>query len=309
MPGNATEFLKGVERLTQEQQRDETFPDLDASADFAAEGLDKTSRGSSPKFSPDTGLDELHESSPSIRDHFQTLPFTTAPFHSQLVVLADKDEPATEAFRLLGVRLRHLRRDSSFKRLLITSTVTEEGKSLISANLACTLAAASQQRVLLIDGDVRRSAASDLFGAAPNPGLCEYLRGERNLVDCAYYLTEANLWLMPTGVNPANPIELLLTPMLSTMMDKLDRLFDWIIIDSPPVLPLADTSIWTRVADRILLVARRGVTEKRKLIRGIETLDPRKLLGTVLNSSTNSTNDDYYYYQRPSDSGNPLTSD
>ena len=81
-------------------------------------------------------------------------------------------------------------------------------------------------------------------------------------------------------------------------MDRLSGWFDWIVIDAPPVLPLADTSVWTRLADGILLVTRQGTTEKRQLLRGLEALEPQKLIGAVLNSSKNQPHSDYYY--RPS---------
>ncbi len=79
------------------------------------------------------------------------------------------------------------------------------------------------------------------------------------------------------------------------MMDQLSAWFDWIVIDSPPVMPLADTSVWTRLADGILLVVRQGITEKRQLERGLEALEPKKVIGAVLNGSRRQTNNDYYY--------------
>jgi len=79
------------------------------------------------------------------------------------------------------------------------------------------------------------------------------------------------------------------------MMEQLTNWFDWVIIDSPPVLPLADTSIWTNLADGILLVARQGVTHKRQLRRGLEALGTQKVLGAILNSATSVENTDYYY--------------
>jgi Mrp family chromosome partitioning ATPase len=78
-------------------------------------------------------------------------------------------------------------------------------------------------------------------------------------------------------------------------MEQLTAWFDWIIIDSPPVLPLADTSVWARLADGILLVTRQGTTDKRHLQRGLEALEPKKVIGAVVNCSTNSANSDYYY--------------
>jgi Mrp family chromosome partitioning ATPase len=81
---------------------------------------------------------------------------------------------------------------------------------------------------------------------------------------------------------------------LLPLMEKLEAWFDWIIIDSPPVLPLADTSLWSRLADGILLVTRKGTTEKKQLQRGLEALEQSKLLGALVNSSDNAAHTDYY---------------
>jgi Mrp family chromosome partitioning ATPase len=84
------------------------------------------------------------------------------------------------------------------------------------------------------------------------------------------------------------------------MMDQLSAWFDWIIIDSPPVMPLADTSVWMRLADGVLLVVREGITEKRQLLRGLEALERSKLIGALLNGSNRPARSDYYYYTGPS---------
>jgi Mrp family chromosome partitioning ATPase len=92
-------------------------------------------------------------------------------------------------------------------------------------------------------------------------------------------------------------LELLKSGKLSALTDQLKAWFDWIIVDSPPVLPLADTSVWMRLADGILLIARQGIVEKQQLQRGLEALDSKKLIGAVLNSSKHSS-DGYYYYSQ-----------
>jgi capsular exopolysaccharide synthesis family protein len=214
---------------------------------------------------------------------------------SRLVSLTDSGSPAAEAFRLLGVRLRHLRRDKLLKKLLITSTIPQEGKSMVAGNLACTLALRAQQRILLLEGDLRRPSLSQRFGIGKNPGICEYLQGDRSLAASIYHLDNPNLWILPAGNAPSNALELLQSGRLSTLMDQLSVWFDWIVIDSPPVLPLADTSVWMRLSDGILLVTRQGTTEKRKLQRGLEALEAKKLIGALVNGSENASDSDYYY--------------
>ena len=214
---------------------------------------------------------------------------------SHLVALPDCESPAGEAFHLLGVRLRHMRRQRPLKKVLITSTIPQEGKSVVAANLACTLALHTQQKVLLLEGDVRRPTQSKIFGLENKPGICEWLNGDRTLVQSIYRLDGPGIWIFPAGTGTGNSLELLQTGGATPMMEQLMNWFDWVVIDSPPVLPMADTSVWTNMADGILLVTRQGTTQKRQLKRGLEALGTQKLIGAVLNSAKGAEHTDYYY--------------
>ena len=150
---------------------------------------------------------------------------------------------------------------------------------MVSGNLAVTLARRKQQKVLLLDGDLRRPVLAREFGLAHLAGLSEYLQGEPRPITNIYHLDEAGLWFLPAGKPPENPLELMQSGRLSELLEQLTAWFDWIIIDSPPILPLADTSVWTRLADGILLVAREGTTQKRQLQRGLEALGPVQVVG------------------------------
>jgi capsular exopolysaccharide synthesis family protein len=238
----------------------------------------------------------LAEERRQVFSRFQTLE-VQVPKNGQLASLAGADCPAAEAFRLLGVRLRDLRRNRELKNLLITSTVPQEGKSFVSANLACTLGYGAQQKVLILEGDVRRPTLSQIFGLKKVPGLSSYMEGKRGLTDSLYYLDRPGIWILPVGEIPRNPLEVIQSPLMPPLMQKLRSWFDWIVIDSPPVLPMADTSVWARMADGILLVARHGTTKKRKLLKGMGALDPDKLIGALLNSSKSASDTDYYYYR------------
>jgi capsular exopolysaccharide synthesis family protein len=229
-----------------------------------------------------------------ILGQFQTLQLSLSP-ESRLVALTEQDSPAAEAFRLLGVRLRDLGRTRSLKKVLITSTIPQEGKTTVAANLAFTLARSTQQKILLLEGDVRRPALSQMFGLQGNPGICEWLRGDYKLTSCVYYLDGPGIWIMPAGSSPQNPLEVLQSVKLNALMAQLADWFDCVVIDSPPVLPLADTSVWMRLADGIILVTRQGITEKKQLQRGLEAIEPQKLVGALLNCSKNQANSHYYY--------------
>jgi capsular exopolysaccharide synthesis family protein len=150
-----------------------------------------------------------------------------------------------------------------------------------------------------VEGDLRRPVLSSRFGFGKLPGLTEWLHEDPASISNIYRLEGMGLWFLPAGKPADNPLELMQSGRLSQLMDQLASWFDWIIIDSPPVLPLADTSLWMRLADGILLVAREGVTQKRQLQKGLEILESSKLLGTVLNSSSNSDHDNYYRHYGP----------
>ena len=212
---------------------------------------------------------------------------------SRLVSVAEEGSLGAEKFRFLAVRLRHLRQNRPLKKILITSTIPQEGKSTIAANLACTLARRKNQKTLLLEGDLRRPNIVNQFGIGKLPGLCEWLSGKTDSVNI-YKLEGLGLWMLPAGAAPQNPLELMQSGKLSLLMEQLEAWFDWIVIDSPPVLPLADTSIWSRLADGILLVTRKGITEKQQLQRGLEAIEKSKILGALVNSSTNAAHSDYY---------------
>jgi capsular exopolysaccharide synthesis family protein len=226
---------------------------------------------------------------------FQSLPIVL-PAQSRLVCLTEKDSLASEKFRFLGVRLRQLRQNRQLKKVLITSAIPQEGKSMVAANLACTLARRTQQRTILLEGDLRRPSLSQMFGLGKLQGLSEWLQGERGPATSIYHLEGPGFWFLPAGSSPRNALELMQSGRLSAIMDQLAAWFDWIVIDSPPVLPLADTSLWVRLADGILLVTRQGTTEKKQLQRGLEAIEPQKLIGALLNCSSGTAHSNYYYH-------------
>jgi capsular exopolysaccharide synthesis family protein len=224
---------------------------------------------------------------------FESLPVSLLPYN-KLVSIVEKDGLAAEKFRFLAVRLRHLQQRRPLKQLLITSSMPEEGKSMVASNLACTLASRRQQKTLLLEGDLRRPTMQRQFGLGKIPGLTEYLQGVVDTAVPIYRLDALGIWILPAGKVPNNPLELMQCGRLSPLMERLKAWFDWIVIDSPPVLPLADTSVWTRMADGILLVTRQGTTDKEQLKRGLDAIEPAKLLGALLNSSRNVAHSDYY---------------
>ena len=304
----ATELLERAERQAVEQWHAESGRE-DAGVGGAA---DIASRAGLYILESDTAAAEAPGAAPSAQapeggsvfSQCRTVELAPVP-SARLVCLTEPESPAAEAFRLLGVRVRYLRKDRALKKLLITSTVPREGKSFAAANLAWVLASGAGQKTLLLEGDLRRPALSHMFGVAGGPGICECLQGADNLASSICHIEKSNLWILPSGVAQGNPLDVMQSAKLPAMMEQLSAWFDWIIMDSPPVLPLADTSVWARLADGILLVARPGITERRRMERGVEALEPSKLIGTLLNSSHSSPDKDYYYYRHVSPDSAP----
>jgi capsular exopolysaccharide synthesis family protein len=223
------------------------------------------------------------------------------PPSGRLVFFTQPESLAAEKFRFLGVRLRQMRQNRSLKKVLVTSTIPEEGKSLIASNLAGALAQRREKEtVLLIEGDLRRPVLAGEFGLGKLAGLSEWLESGGGSATNIYHLNGPGFWIMPGGSPPANPTELMQSGKLSALMNQMTTMFDWIIVDSPPLLPLADSTIWNRLTDGILLVTREGKTQKAPLQRGLEMIKKSNLLGVVLNSCTDQDQDNYYRRYSPS---------
>jgi capsular exopolysaccharide synthesis family protein len=217
----------------------------------------------------------------------------------RLVSITQQDGLGAEKFRLLGVRLRNMRANRTLKRILVTSTIPEEGKSVVSANLALVLARGGRTRTVLVEGDLRRPTLANRFGLGKLPGLVDALTGEKALNEVIYQLEPSGLCCIPAGHPPENPLELMQSGRAAAALTALSQFFEWIVVDSPPVLPLADTILWSKRVDGVVLVAREGKTEKRQLLKGLELLDRSRLLGVVLNASTSTDHKNYYQRYTP----------
>jgi capsular exopolysaccharide synthesis family protein len=169
--------------------------------------------------------------------------------------------------------------------IVITSPNKGDGKSLTAANLALTMAQEFQQRVLLVDGDLRRPTLHSLFGIADTPGLSDVLAGGAALDDALVTLPQHALTILPSGPAPSHPAELLGSTAMRRALDALRTRFDRVLIDMPPVAPLADVSIALGMVDGLLMIVRAGVTPKPAIERALSGLDMSKVLGLVLNDA------------------------
>jgi len=214
---------------------------------------------------------------------------------SRLVCLTDQGGLAAEEFRVLGLKLRHMGERRKLKRIVVTGTAPQEGKSLVAANLALNQSRSKVLKTLLLEGDLRRPNLATRFGFDRSlPGLSECLRGERQLSEVVYKLNGSGLWFLPAGRVPENPLDLMQSGRLPELLDRLGEFFDWIVIDTPPVIPMADTAFWMKLVDGVLVVIREGVSEKKVVERALDSFDRAVLLGVVVNSCSRSEHKGYY---------------
>jgi len=216
-----------------------------------------------------------------------------------LVSWLDEHTLPAEKFRMLANRVASIGLSRKLKLVHVTSSVMGEGKSLVSANLAVTLARRRpDQKVLLLEGDLRKPSLARVFGTNPIPGFGEWWEsGLREGIPPVYRLEGLHLWLLPAGVTE-RPTDIMQSPRLPQILADLTTLFDWVVIDSPPLLPVADSGIWARLADGTILVVRAGVPPAKAIRKGLESLDNARLIGVVLNDASDEERGQYYnqYY-------------
>jgi capsular exopolysaccharide synthesis family protein len=221
-------------------------------------------------------------------------PTTTLDPH--LVAALFPQSFAAEQYRSLRTRIKRAENGRAVRAIVITSPNKGDGKSVTAANLALTMAQEFQQRVLLVDADVRRPAIRDLFGIPDGPGLVDVLVGAVDLNQALVHLPEYNLTLLPAGATPTHPAELLGSAAMRRVLDTLRTRFDRVLIDMPPVAPLADLHIVAPMADGLLMIVRAGVTPRPAIERALAGLETSKVLGLVLNESGGQQDADYDGY-------------
>src|SRR5271165_101602 len=205
-----------------------------------------------------------------------------------------------ERFRTLRSRLYQISDTQPVRRLLVTSSVAAEGKTFIAANLAQSFVRQPNRSVLLIDADLRAPRLHLSFGAPATPGLAEYLRGQADESQIIQVGPEENLCLVPAGCEVSNPSELLHSERMRQFRYKMSRVFDCVILDSPPVLAVHDASILADMCDGVLFVVRAGATDSELAERAVSEFREKNLVGVVLNrvEKSDSYGGYYYYYGR-----------
>jgi len=192
-------------------------------------------------------------------------------------------ERCAEQFRTLRSRLYRLREKKSIRTLLITSSCPGEGKSFVALNLAQAIARQHERRALLIDADLRAPSLHLRMGAPSAPGLTDYLAGEADEFSIVQADAKEDLFFIPAGKSVSNPTELLANNRLRSLLGRMAPVFEWIIVDAPPVLPVSDASVLAGMCDGVIFVVRAGTTAFDLAQTACQEFRENNLLGAVLN--------------------------
>jgi protein-tyrosine kinase len=213
---------------------------------------------------------------------------------TMLFMNGDDSARGTEEFRTLRSRLYHMREKMTLKSVLVTSALPKEGKSFTSANLAQVMVRQHGRRVLLIDADLRGPRLHLMLGTTPGPGLSDYLQGKADEFSIMQRGPLENLFFIPSGTGIEDPSELVGNGRLKILLQRVEPLFDWIIVDSPPAIPVSDASVLAKDCDGVLMVVRSSSTPADVARRARQEFPDQALVGIVLNG----TNRDVAPYQR-----------
>ena len=204
-----------------------------------------------------------------------------------VVAYHDPSSPVGEQYKILRTNIQSLEQQKGYKTFAITSAIHGEGKTITSINLSMTMAQdMNSKSVLLIDADMRKGSVSKYLGIKRSPGLSEVLSGQANEDETFISPEMDNLTIMLSGKVPRNPSELLNSRKMEQLITSLRTRFDYIFIDAPPIMPLADACIISPLADGVMLVIQGGRTQ-RDTVRHVENRLRQaraKIIGYIMTS-------------------------
>ena len=205
--------------------------------------------------------------------------------------------PRTEAFRVLRTNLQFLDLDHQPRCLVISSALQGEGKTMTSTNLAIALAQTGR-RTLLIDGDLRRPRVAGLLGLDAAVGLTTVLVGNTDVQEAIQVHDPSGLHFLASGAKPPNPTEILQSRVTQELIRELSDSYDMVIIDGPPLLPVADASVLATIADGVILVIQHGKTTRDAVADAVTRLEQvgGRLFGIAVNMIPKRATGGYYYY-------------
>ena len=227
---------------------------------------------------------------------FVTYDVSPARVEPHLIAVSQPRSAYTEQYRSLRTKILEAGERKEMRAFVVTSAGVGEGKTLTALNLAWLLAQTEGVRALIIDSDLRRPCATDYLGLEPRPGLSEVLGGELRLEDGIIRLEPSGLHLLPGGRQRDDVAELLSGPSYSRLLSEVRRMFDYIIIDAPPLGIFTDANVLMSRADGGLLVVRANKTRFSTVDKLLEQMPKERLLGIVLNRTEEQPDSTSYYY-------------
>jgi capsular exopolysaccharide synthesis family protein len=204
---------------------------------------------------------------------------------SRVALLTDPRSPGADRLRYLRMRLRELRELARLKSLVVTSPLPEDGKSTIAMSLATALSEGGKQAVLLIEADMHRPGIGGSLGIRPRAGLAECLEDGLDPMAQIRKVEPLGWYFLQAGEARGNPAELLQSDTVASVIQGVSTYFDWVLVDTPPVLPLTDALLLSRQVDATLLVARAGRTSHEAIEDALKRIGRKHVLGIVLNGA------------------------
>ena len=228
---------------------------------------------------------------------FVTFDVSPARVEPHLIAISQPRSAYTEQFRSLRTKIFEGGDRNDMRAIVVTSVGVAEGKTLTALNLAWLLAQTDGVRALIIDSDLRRPCATDYLGIDAQVGLSEVLGGQLNLEDAIVRLEPSGLHLLPGGRPREDCAELLSGPGYARILNEVRRMFDYIIIDAPPLGIFTDANVLMSRADAGILVVRAGKTRYTAVEKLLEHMPKERVLGVVLNRTEEQPDSASYYYQ------------
>lgn len=201
----------------------------------------------------------------------------------------------SEEFRTLRSKLYQLRTRQTLRSIVVSSALPGEGKSFVAANLAQVIVRQAGRKVLLIDADLRRSQLHEYLGAPPSPGLVEFLRGAVSETEVMQRGPLEDLYFIAGGAQARQPAELISNGKLKNLIERMSATFDWIIVDSPPIMPVSDAAVLADMCDGVLMVVQANATPLEAAQKARLEFHKR-LVGVVLNRADAKHSYGTYYY-------------
>jgi len=205
------------------------------------------------------------------------------PPEGRVIVHSYPRSLGADRFRLLRTRLTELTAKVKVKTLLVTSPMPQDGKSTVALNLATALAEHGKRTVLLLEADFSRPSLSRILGVSPGPGLAECLQGDSDPIAALLRIEPLGWYFLRAGTSVSNPSELVQSARFSPLVAMFEARFDWILLDAPPIAPIADILALRAQADGCLLVVRAGQTQREAVEEAVRQLGREHVLGVVLN--------------------------